>query len=136
MTRNLRFLQKGEKLPRRLQAPPRDQGVSHFQVPLGFHNVVLRARKGDVLVEELDQSREFAREGAGLFEQVEIQYGPDERPIKLAATADLRLGKAPRLDGVISARAFAIGLLPSRSPRAGTATPIRGSRYKRSVPDP
>ncbi|MBV8835170.1 MAG: AsmA family protein, partial [Alphaproteobacteria bacterium] len=39
-----------------------------------------------------------------LFEQLEYQYGPDERAIRLAGAAELRLGKAPALDAVLSAR--------------------------------
>ena len=39
-----------------------------------------------------------------LFEQLEYQYGPDERAIRLNGTAELRLGKAPALDAVLSAR--------------------------------
>jgi large subunit ribosomal protein L24 len=39
-----------------------------------------------------------------LFEQVEVQYGPEERAIKLSGVADLRLGKNARLSGVLSAR--------------------------------
>jgi large subunit ribosomal protein L24 len=39
-----------------------------------------------------------------LFDRVEVQYGPDDRAIKLTGTAELKLGKTPRLDGVVSAR--------------------------------
>ena len=39
-----------------------------------------------------------------LFEQLEYQYGPDERAIRLNGTAELRFGKNPRFDGVLSAR--------------------------------
>jgi large subunit ribosomal protein L24 len=39
-----------------------------------------------------------------LFEQLEYQYGPDERAVRLAGTAELRFGKNPRFDGVLSAR--------------------------------
>lgn len=39
-----------------------------------------------------------------LFEQLEYQYGPDERAIRLAGTAELRFGKAPALDAALSAR--------------------------------
>src|SRR5262245_28323320 len=40
----------------------------------------------------------------GLFDQVEVQYGPDERAIKLTGTAQVNLGPTPRLEGIISAR--------------------------------
>jgi large subunit ribosomal protein L24 len=39
-----------------------------------------------------------------LFEQLEYQYGPEARAIKLAGTAELRFGKAPRFESVLSAR--------------------------------
>ena len=38
-----------------------------------------------------------------LFEQVDIQYGPDERALKLNATAEARFGADPRLDVIVSA---------------------------------
>ena len=39
-----------------------------------------------------------------LFEQLEYQYGPDERAIRLTGTAELRFGKNPRFESVLSAR--------------------------------
>jgi large subunit ribosomal protein L24 len=49
-------------------------------------------------------SRVKASATQALFEQLEYQYGPDDRALKLAGTAELRFGKNPRLDGVLSAR--------------------------------
>ncbi|HEY3792358.1 MAG TPA: AsmA-like C-terminal region-containing protein [Bradyrhizobium sp.] len=43
---------------------------------------------------------------AAHFEQLEASYGPDETALKLAGVADLRLGAAPLLRAVISARQF------------------------------
>lgn len=40
----------------------------------------------------------------GLLDQIEMQYGPDDRAIKLTGTAQVRFGKAARIDGVVSAR--------------------------------
>lgn len=45
-----------------------------------------------------------ANAAAALFEQVEFQYGPDERALKLAGTAEAKFGARPRLDAVLSAR--------------------------------
>jgi len=45
-----------------------------------------------------------ATAASALFEQVEFQYGPEERAIKLGGIADIRFGKSPRLNGVLSAR--------------------------------
>lgn len=43
---------------------------------------------------------------AALLEQIDFQYGPDERAIKLAGAAELKFGPRPRLEGVLSARAL------------------------------
>src|SRR5262249_29247072 len=45
-----------------------------------------------------------AAAAGALFEQVEFQYGPEERALKLGGIADIRFGKNPRLNGVLSAR--------------------------------
>jgi len=45
-----------------------------------------------------------ATSAGALFEQIDFQYGPEDRAIKLAGTADLKLGAKPRFDGVLSAR--------------------------------
>jgi uncharacterized protein involved in outer membrane biogenesis len=39
-----------------------------------------------------------------LVDQIDVQYGPGERGIKLAGTAQVRLGKDARVDAVVSAR--------------------------------
>jgi len=39
-----------------------------------------------------------------LFEQIEVQYGPEGRAIKLSGVAQMKFGKAARLNGVLSAR--------------------------------
>ena len=39
-----------------------------------------------------------------LLEQLELQYGPEERVIRLTGTADMTFGKTPDFTGVISAR--------------------------------
>jgi large subunit ribosomal protein L24 len=41
---------------------------------------------------------------SALLEQVEFQYGPEERAVKLTGTAELKFGNKPRFDGVLSAR--------------------------------
>ena len=48
-------------------------------------------------------SRVAATPAQALFEQLEYQYGPDDRALKLAGTAEFRFGRNPRLDGVVSA---------------------------------
>ena len=49
-------------------------------------------------------ARVRANAAAALFEQVEYQYGPDERALKLTGTAEAKFGARPRLDAVLSAR--------------------------------
>ncbi len=49
-------------------------------------------------------ARVKANAAAALFEQVEYQYGPDERALKLAGTAEAKFGARPRLDAVLTAR--------------------------------
>jgi uncharacterized protein involved in outer membrane biogenesis len=49
-------------------------------------------------------SRVKADAANALFEQMELQYGPLERAVKLTGTADLKFGATPQLDAVLSAR--------------------------------
>src|SRR5262249_36279702 len=39
-----------------------------------------------------------------VFEQLEVQYGPEGRAVKLSGVAQMKLGKSARLSGVLSAR--------------------------------
>jgi large subunit ribosomal protein L24 len=65
-----------------------------------------------------------ATSAAMLLEQMEFQYGPEERAIKLNGTAELKFGGKPRFDGVLSARdadfdrAFASPEVTQRRPLA------------------
>jgi len=45
-----------------------------------------------------------ATPASALFEQLELQYGPEGRAIKLSGVADMKLGKNARVSGVLSAR--------------------------------
>lgn len=49
-------------------------------------------------------SRVTATTASALFEQIELQYGPDERALKATGTAEFTLGETPRIEGVLSAR--------------------------------
>jgi len=44
-----------------------------------------------------------ASPAAVLFERLDLQYGDEQRALKLSGTADLKLGARPRLDAVVSA---------------------------------
>ncbi|HEY3892690.1 MAG TPA: AsmA-like C-terminal region-containing protein [Bradyrhizobium sp.] len=61
---------------------------------------------------------------AAHFEQLEASYGPDETALKLAGVADLRLGAAPLLHAVISARQFDADRFASKGNDKG-AEPVR-----------
>ncbi len=45
-----------------------------------------------------------ANSASALLEQLEFQYGPEERAVKLTGAADLKFGERPRLQGALSAR--------------------------------
>jgi large subunit ribosomal protein L24 len=61
---------------------------------------------GDKVVSEPWQltGKVTASAQSALFQQLALQYGPDERAAKLAGTADFRFGERPRLQGALSAR--------------------------------
>jgi uncharacterized protein involved in outer membrane biogenesis len=43
-------------------------------------------------------------QAAALLEQLEYQYGPDERAVKLGGAAEVKFGRSPSLQGALSAR--------------------------------
>jgi uncharacterized protein involved in outer membrane biogenesis len=45
-----------------------------------------------------------ATSASALFEQLDVQYGPEGRAIKLSGVAQMKLGKSARVSGVLSAR--------------------------------
>ena len=57
-----------------------------------------------------------------LLEDVEFKYGPEERALTLAGTAELRFSARPRLEGVLSARL--IDLDRAVLPDTGERTPV------------
>lgn len=65
-------------------------------------------------------SRVKAAPAGTLFEQVELQYGPEERALKLNGAAELKFSPGARLDAVISARQLDLDRLvqlPEGAPR-------------------
>ena len=60
--------------------------------------------RGAAMVPWRASAKVRAAPAQALFEQLEYQYGPDERAVRLAGTAELRFGGNPRFDGVLSAR--------------------------------
>lgn len=80
---------------------PRFEGTMTLARPVAVAGATGR---GTVAVPWRALSKVKATPAQALFEQLEYQYGPDARAIKLGGTASLRFGKAPRFEGVISAR--------------------------------
>jgi uncharacterized protein involved in outer membrane biogenesis len=69
-------------------------------------------------------SRIKATSASALLEQVDFQYGPEDRAIRLAGTAELKFGARPRFDGVLSARQVDLDrvlLMPDSSRRTPVA---------------
>jgi hypothetical protein len=80
---------------------PRFEGSATLARPVG---VALAAGK-KVVSEPWHLSSHIRANSAGaLLEQLEFEYGPEERVIKLTGTADLHFGLRPRFEGVLSAR--------------------------------
>ncbi|MFZ5690109.1 MAG: AsmA-like C-terminal region-containing protein [Pseudomonadota bacterium] len=66
----------------------------------------VKGDKGDIAEPWKISARVKATAASALFEQVEYQYGPDERALKLHGTAEAKFGDLPRLDAVMSARSL------------------------------
>ena len=73
-------------------------------------------------------ARVKASAASALFEQIEFQYGPEERALKLGGTAELKFGARPRLDGVLSGGQLDIDRLVAL---AGAAAPRAARRHTR-----
>ena len=61
-------------------------------------------RRGAVATPWRASAKVKATPAQALFEQLEYQYGPDDRAIRLTGTAELRFGDDPRFESVLSAR--------------------------------
>jgi large subunit ribosomal protein L24 len=87
----------------------------------------LKGDKGDVAEPWRISARVKANAATALFEQVEYQYGPDDRALKLTGTAEAKFGARPRIDAVMSARTLDADKLfggaggANRSPREALA---------------
>jgi large subunit ribosomal protein L24 len=80
------------------QAAPRFDGLLTLARPSGVAGV------GEAVVPWRLQGKVKASPTNALFEQVELQYGPDDRPLKLNGAVDVKFGRKPRFEGVVSAR--------------------------------
>jgi large subunit ribosomal protein L24 len=82
-----------------------ERGIPRFEGSLQVARSVSRApRGGQALIIEPWRftSRIKGDSTAAVLEQVEFQYGPDDRAIKLKGDAKLTLGSQPQLEGVLS----------------------------------
>ena len=82
-----------------------EQGVPHFDGNLAFARPVGRAPEGaQTLIIEPWRivSHIKGDSSAAVLDQIELQYGPDERPIKLRGDAKLTLADKLQLDGALS----------------------------------
>jgi len=80
-------------------------GVPRFEGTAALaRRVALKGDKGDTAEPWRISARVKASAASALFEQVEYQYGPDERALKLHGTAEAKFGAQPRLDAVLTAR--------------------------------
>ncbi len=64
----------------------------------------VKGDRGDTAEPWRITARVKANAASALFEQVEYQFGPDERALKLQGTAEAKFGARPRLDAVLTAR--------------------------------
>ena len=84
-----------------------DRGAPRFEGALtaGRPSGVVLARGRAVATDTWRAtSRVKLTPSGGLLDQIELQYGTDDRAIKLTGTAQAQFGKGERLDGVMSAR--------------------------------
>jgi large subunit ribosomal protein L24 len=84
-----------------------EQSTPHYDGTLTLARIAALGRaggRGDVAVPWRATAKVKAAPTQALFEQIEYQYGPDERAIRLTGTAEMRFGRFPALDGVLSAR--------------------------------
>ncbi len=80
---------------------PRFEGALNLTRPAG-----IALADGQTLTSEPWRlaSRVKATAASALLEEIEFQYGPEERAAKLTGTAEIQFGGKPRFDGVLSAR--------------------------------
>jgi uncharacterized protein involved in outer membrane biogenesis len=82
-----------------------DRGAPRFEGSIAFARAVGRAPEGGqaLIIEPWRvTSRVKGDSAAAVLEQIEFQYGPDDRALKLRGDAKLTFGKEPQLVGVLS----------------------------------
>ena len=92
-----------------------DHGAPHFEGNVLFARPVGRAPAGSQspIIEPWRLASRVKGDGAAaVFEQIEFQYGPDERATKLKGTAHLRFGREPRINVVLSSPQIDLDRMP------------------------
>jgi len=82
-----------------------ERGAPRFEGSLQFTRPVGRAPAGAqaLIIEPWRVSSRIKGDGAAaVLEQIEFQYGPDDRAIKLKGNANLSFGREPGMTGVLS----------------------------------
>ena len=82
-----------------------ERGAPRFEGSIAFARAVGRAPEGGqaLIIEPWRvTSRVKGDSAAAVLEQIEFQYGPDDRAIKLRGDAKLTFGSQPQLVGVLS----------------------------------
>jgi AsmA family len=82
-----------------------ERGAPRFEGSLQFTRTVGRAPAGAqaLIIEPWRVSSRIKGDGAAaVLEQIEFQYGPDDRAIKLKGNANLSFGREPGMTGVLS----------------------------------
>jgi uncharacterized protein involved in outer membrane biogenesis len=79
-----------------------EQGTPRVDGAIALSRSVGRAQGGGIIEPWRLTSRLKGDSAAAVFEQIEFQYGPDERAIKLRGDARLTFGTNPHFDGVLS----------------------------------
>lgn len=83
------------------EGAPRFEGALTLTRPVG---VALAGGKTAIGEPWRAASRVTVTSSSALFEQLELQYGPEERALKATGTAEMTFGRSPRAEAVISAR--------------------------------
>ena len=120
-----------------------DRGTPRFEGNLQFARPVGRAPAGSQspIVEPWRLTgRVKGDSAAAMVEQIEFQYGPDERATKLRGTAGLRFGRNPRADVVLSSPQIDLDRMPALSdaahPRPLAAARLLAEALSRKLPMP
>jgi uncharacterized protein involved in outer membrane biogenesis len=120
-----------------------DHGIPRFEGNLQFTQPVGRAPAGSQspIVEPWRLTGHVKGDSAAaMLEQIEFQYGPDERATKLRGTADLRFGRNPRADVVLTSPQIDLDRMPALAdaahPRPLTAAKLLAEALSRKLPMP